>query len=484
MQIIHIASEIAPLAKVGGLADVLLGLSRQQKMKGHESLVLLPNYSCIHRDKLSPLHQKTPFGIWWGGTFWGGEAENYALCDDVQICLLQSDHPNKYFRRESVYGFSDDIERFVHFGRAALDYLVFQGIRPDVLHLHDWQASICAWLARSYPFEEHFRNTRIVLTIHNLEYQGHSPRHVLELAGVDTTHVAQKGLLTPHEQYPNLLRGAILSADHVVPVSPSYAREICSPEGGKGLDKELASRGDRVCGILNGLDYTYWNPETDPLLIADYSLKNEDLLFEARLQNKKGIRDRLGLEHTDQPLVVCITRLVPQKGIELIKHALHEAFRLKYQMILIGSTHEEGTRKEFTALQEYYSQDPHVRIVLLHDEQLAHLAFAASDITLVPSLFEPCGLTQLIALRYGSIPLVRKTGGLQDTVKDISSDPIHGNGFVFEHATKDGITWALERAVHIWYDSRPLWNSLVLQAMRLNFSWERPEEFYDAVYRS
>lgn len=468
MQIVHIAAEIAPTAKVGGLADVLLGLPREQVRKGRSTSVFLPHYACLDKKDLSRTKKRTPFGIWWGGTWWGGGCEEHTLVDSIKLCLIDSDHPQNYFKRDQIYGFDDDVERFCHFCRASLDYLVANDIKPDIIHLHDWQASLCAWLMRSFPFEDHFKDTKTVLSIHNMEYQGVYSRHALELAGANIHRAKELG--------PSLLGGAILLADAVVAVSPTYAKEILTPEGGKGLDKELKTRKKSLSGILNGLDYTYWNPATDELLAVKYSSKT----FDSKKENKYLLQERLGLEIGDFPLVGCITRLVPQKGIELIKHALHEAFRLKYQMVLIGSTHDPATTKAFNELQEYYSGDPRVRLALVRDEALAHQLFAASDMTIVPSIFEPCGLTQLIALRYGSVPIVRKTGGLADTVVDIEYKK--GNGFVFEHATKEGFSWALKRAVDLWNSDREKWKSLAVYGMNQDFSWNIPESNYFDLY--
>lgn len=476
MHIVHIAAEIAPLAKVGGLADVVGGLSLAQGATGKRVDVLIPEYQQQqYQQKHLQLHsQETHFSSWWRGHTYSATCKRLKLAEHVTLLQLDSAHPHHYFKRPSIYGYPDDIERFIHFCRLSLDYLVKEGIHPDILHLHDWQGAAVALLARGFPFKAHFAKTKLVLTLHNVEYQGWVDRNTLEAAGVDFSIVGA--------HHSTLLAAGIEVVDAVTTVSPTYAHEVLHAECGRGLEGLLQQHRGKFSGILNGIDTDYWNPEQDPFLVRKYShvdvvqgkKKNRQALSQQVLSktHKLDIRD-------DIPLLACVTRLVAQKGIQFIRHALQLALSGRAQMVLIASLHGGDYDREFQALAHSTEHNPNCRLVLSRSEELAHALFAASDITLVPSFFEPCGLTQLIAYRYGSIPLVRHTGGLADTVSDIEEG---GCGFVFNEPEISKFHSTLERALAAW--NGPSWHEVVMRAMHQEVSWRDPEKKYQALYLS
>lgn len=266
-------------------------------------------------------------------------------------------------------------------------------------------------------------------------------------------------------------------ADYITTVSKNYAKEVLTPEGGRGLDEVLKRYRDKFCGIINGIDYTYWNPETDPFLPTRYSNADLGNLFVSKKKCKQLLLQELGVKKVEEkPLIISVARLVPQKGIALIKHALSRPDP-RYYFVLLGSSQEPGVVKEFEDLKNQLGKEGRSHIILKNQEGLAHRLYAASDVCLVPSLFEPCGLVQLIALRYGSIPIVRLTGGLLDTIHEGT------NGFVFKNPEIDELDRVLDRALDLWYNNPKQWKLLVEKAMAQDFSWKIPTELYTKIYQ-
>ena len=290
----------------------------------------------------------------------------------------------------------------------------------------------------------------------------------------------------------NLLKGAIVYSDFVTTVSPNYAKEVKTPAGGKGLDKTLLQYEKKFKGILNGIDYSFWNPEIDRYLPAHFSSRElpKDKKDRATLDKKsfikKILREHLMLAELHKPIVGCIARLVPQKGTELIKHALKYALANNGQFVLLGSSPIESINADFHAIKHQYAEDPNVHLTLHHQEELAHMIYAASDMFIVPSIFEPCGLTQMIALKYGSIPIVRKTGGLADTIFDVdnSGKPIEEtNGYTFDFPDIKGLESGLGRAIDTWFHDPEKWRKLMIRGMNMDFSWNIPSNYYLEIYR-
>jgi len=334
----------------------------------------------------------------------------------------------------------------------------------------------------------------VVFTIHNIEYQGKCAAVDLDKVGLDG-----KTYLTPDKLqdglYPNsinLLKGAIVYSDKVTTVSPNYAKEIRTPVGGRGLDTTLEKYKNKLSGVLNGLDYSYWNPEIDRYLPAHYSSrempanKKDRNTIDKKAFVKKVLREKLMLDEQHRPVLGCVTRLVPQKGLELIKHSLYRTLEKGGQFVLLGSSPIPSINAEFHELKHNFASHPHVSILLQHQEETAHLIYGGCDIIIVPSIFEPCGLTQLIGLKYGTIPIVRRTGGLADTIFDIDNSGLplgQANGYTFDHPDAAGVNSALDRAFRCWFEDPDKWRKLVTNGMNQDFSWNKPADEYVALYQ-
>lgn len=484
MHIIHVASELAPIAKVGGLADVVTGLSRALANRGHDIDVIIPKYDCLDTNEMRDLHiDYHDLIVEYGGesfhnTVWKGWLEN------IKVYLIEPHHPKHFFNRGCFYGCKDDVERFNYFSKTTFEFLKKKEHFPDILHLHDWQTGALAAFAQEIP-------SKCVLTLHNLDYQGKclletlDPLHLKDPAPFIDRH-------NPHDA--NLLQGAILLADYVTTVSPTYASEVLLRKEGRGLDGILRGiHPQRFEGILNGVDYDFWSPETDRYLPAPFSAREfpkdrEDLAtLDKKGYVKKILREKLGLSHSHSPIIGIIARLVPQKGIDLMIEALGETLKLGGQFVLLGSSPISEISSAFHDLKLKYTDNPDVHFVLHHQEDLAHLIFGGADIFLIPSLFEPCGLTQMIALKYGTIPIVRKTGGLADTIEDVDfskEPPEKRNGYVFKEPNEEALNAVLKRAIDTWYQNPDKWRKLMIQGMEMDFSWTRSSEKYLTIYKS
>ena len=494
MHCVHIASELAPVAKVGGLADVTLGLSRELSWKGHDVDIIIPKYDCMDSSAIRDLNIECDDlpsyyeGQWFHNIVWVGWVEN------LKVYFIEPHHPRYFFNRGCFYGCADDIDRYLYFSRAALEFIFYKQLKPDIIHLHDWQTAIIAPLYEELYKDHGMTHSKIVFTIHNLEYQGKcSPSDLDRIGLVGKDYLTPEKLQDNHDpRLINLLKGAIVYSDYITTVSPNYAKEVLTPMGGRWLDETLLHYKNKFKGILNGLDYSYWNPEIDRYLPAHFSArempkdKKDIATLDKKSFVKKCLREKLMLAELHKPIVGCVARLVPQKGIELIKHALKFTLRHQGQFVLLGSSPIPSITEDFHNLRQEYAEHPDVHLILHHQEDLAHYIYAGSDMFIVPSLFEPCGLTQLIALKYGSIPIVRKTGGLADTIFDVdfSGKPIENtNGYVFDHPDTKGIESALGRAIECWFDHPDKWRKMMIRAMNMDFSWDVPADQYLEIYK-
>lgn len=494
MHIIHIASELAPLAKVGGLADVLLGLCRELSWKGHDVDIIIPRYDCINSNEIRDLSVAysdlmSPYeGNWYSNTVWTGWVEN------LRVYFIEPHHPRQFFNRSCFYGCEDDVERYLYFSRAALEFLFKKPLRPDILHIHDWQTAVIAPLYKDMYMALGLTDIKVMLTIHNLEYQGRCSAENLDMIGLNGKSYADPEKMQD-PVYPealNLLKGGIEYSDFVTTVSPTYAQEALTPQYGMGLDSTLLKHKEKFTGILNGIDYSFWNPEIDRYLPVHYSPrempanKKDRNILSKKAFLKKVLRERLMMSEDHRPLVGSITRLVPQKGVELIKHAIEYTINRGGQFVLLGTTSIPSISAEFHALRHRYAENPQVHFSLYHQEELAHMIFAASDMLIVPSLFEPCGLTQLIALKYGTVPIVRNTGGLSDTVFDVddtSKKVEERNGYVFQDPTPAALEAVLDRAFDGWYHQPDRWRQLMITDMYLDYSWNKSSNKYLELYK-
>lgn len=469
MRIVHLAAEFAPIAKAGGLGEVLLGLSREQTKKGHDVDVILPKYDSMNLSQIRNLSLEVP-------DFQCLENKNaiwFCRYEECHLHLLDSRHPAGFFHRGKIYGFEDDVTRFAYFSRAALEYLSINPKPIDILHLHDWHVSLCAVLAKTLFKKVPIK--AIVLSIHNIEYQG-------RCAGFDLDRVGMRDYsLLKDEQYPdsfNLLKGGILFSDGIIPVSPSYAKEIFTKEGGLGLEKTLFQCRSKVRGILNGIDIDMWNPRKDPHLVANYDTHSLS-------RGKEVIRKGFKLDAKKRPWIGTVSRLVPQKGPELLEEAIETTLQLGGCFLLLGSSPIPDLQEHFNQLKKKYEGNRQVFLHYQYSDPLAHQIYAALDFLLVPSHFEPCGLTQMIGMLYGTVPIVRATGGLKDTVFDCDNPTItvqKRNGFSFPMATKDSMNETVKRGFDLFQKDPATFQALQKRGMESDFSWEKPTREYLKFY--
>jgi starch synthase len=435
MKIYHVSSEFAPFAKSGGLGDAVAGLCKELARKGVEIHVLLPKYDFLNTKELEREY------------------------NHLHLHFLELP---PQFKMSRLYGFPDDAPRFLQFSKIAFEYLKNQKV--DVLHLHDWHAAALAALCR----ENGLPIRTIALSLHNLEYQGKCGLNDLKTIGIQKTERFQ-GTDPLYPDSYNILRGGLEWADQIFTVSPTYAKEILTPEFGFGLESVIAKRKDKLVGILNGIDEEIWSPSPNAFLKTPY--KNSDHI-EAILAAKQKTRESFAhLRHLKgAPWFGSVTRLASQKGPELLLAAMEEVIRLGGVFALLGSA-DPADHAKYLAIKQKYEGHPHVFFELIFDDCLAHQLYAALDFILIPSHFEPCGLTQLIAMRYGTIPIVHSTGGLKDTVNS-------QNGFPFARPTRQSLIDAMHSALHQWEESQPAHRTMILHGMKSDFSWKKPAEAY------
>ncbi|XP_042495661.1 probable starch synthase 4, chloroplastic/amyloplastic [Macadamia integrifolia] len=485
LHIIHIAAEMAPIAKVGGLGDVVAGLSKALQNKGHLVEIILPKYDCMQYDRIGDLRAldvalESHFdGQLFKNKVWVGTVEG------LPVYFIEPLHPAKFFWRGNFYGEHDDFKRFSFFSRAALELLLQAGKKPDIIHCHDWQTAFVAPLYWDLYFHKGLDSARICFTCHNFEYQGTASASELASCGLDVHRINRPDRMqdSSSQDRVNAVKGAIVFSNIVTTVSPTYAQEVRTAEGGHGLHATLNTQSRKFIGILNGIDTDTWDPRTDTFLKVQYGA--DDL--QRKAENKEALRKHLKLSYAEarQPLVGCITRLVPQKGIHLIRHAIYRTVELGGQFVLLGSSPVPHIQKEFEGIANQFQNNPHVRLILKYDEALSHAIYAASDMFIIPSIFEPCGLTQMIAMRYGSVPVVRKTGGLNDSVFDLDDDSVPlqiRNGFTFLTPNEQGVNGALDRAFDNYMNDSESWQQLVKKNMKTDFSWNLSAAQYEDLY--
>ncbi|MBS0621953.1 MAG: glycogen/starch synthase, partial [Verrucomicrobia bacterium] len=369
-----------------------------------------------------------------------------------------------------------DIERFIYFSKAALEFMILAKLEPDVLHLHEWHVGLVAPLVKDHFLPLERPHPGVVFTIHNLEHQGRCSPYELERIGL-TQDLFPLMRDEGNPEVLNLLKGGIVYSDHLTTVSPTYAREILTPLGAKGLEQTLNAHAHKLTGILNGLDYALWGPSIDPFLPTPYS--HDVQTWGGKKRCKQELQMRFSLTQQEhRPLVGFVGRLVPQKGIDLVKHVLFKILEAGGQFILLGSAASSEVDEDFHTLKIHFGDNPNIHLELHHNEELVHLIYAGSDMLLVPSRFEPCGLTQLIALHYGAVPIARHTGGLADTI-------IEGeNGFVFHDSNFEGVESAVKRALETYLNHPDQWQKVMSHGMRQDFSWRLSATKYEEIYRS
>jgi len=473
------SSELSPLAKTGGLADVVSALSSFLNRDGHDIRVLLPLYSSIDTSALEITRvqflQNLSMQI-------GGHQLNYSIdtamlpASELPIYLLRC--PQLYDRPGIYTSGPDEHLRFIMLSRAAIEMCQHMGFAPDIFHCHDWHTSLIPlYLKTRYAWDGLFAKTRSVLTIHNIGYQGVFGADILDDLGLQDKH----GMLHQDDLANgmiNFLKTGVLYADLLTTVSPTYAREILTPRYGMGLQDLLQQRRHMLVGILNGVDYDEWNPDTDKLIPHAF---NSRKLVVGKKKNKLALMRELGLNHDDDmPLLGMVTRLTGQKGLDLVQQVVPEMLRQRRFGLAVLGSGEQHYEHFFGWLQHRYPD--RVCFYRGFNNQLAHLIEAGSDMFLMPSLFEPCGLNQMYSLRYGTVPIVRRTGGLADSVKLFDPSSGTGTGIVFNDYDATALGWAINFGLDL-YNEKMLWRKLMRNGMAMDYSWERQGQIYIDLFR-
>jgi starch synthase len=468
MKVCFIAAEAAPFVKVGGLGDVIGSLPKSLRELGVDARVILPLYSSIDRERFGLKYKAYQFvDLGWRHSYCGIFVTEV---DGVPCYFVDNE---QYFNRDSIYGQIDDGERFAFFSKAALEILPALDFKPDVVNVNDWHTALSVIYLDVLKSREaeFYKDMKSVLSIHNIEFQGKfNPYEMGNLFGLENKYfdaLIYNGDL-------NLLKGAIQLADRVNTVSETYAREILDPYFSYGLDKILNVEQGKLRGILNGIDVDKFNPKTDPMIPVNYDLKT----FEDKVQNKLAFQKEMDLEvNADIPLIGMVTRLTHQKGIDLILQASEDILRTGAQLVILGTgdAHYESALRSL----EHYRHD-RVRSILLFSNEMSAKIYAASDLFLMPSKTEPCGLSQLISMRYGTVPVVHRVGGLRDTV--IPFTGVEGNGFTFESFQAGDMMDAIYRAVTCFYQSPDEWKQIIKNNLQKDVSWEQSAKKYLDLY--
>lgn len=473
MKILFAASECVPFIKTGGLADVVGALAPVLSKKGHDVRVMLPKYGLIPEAFKQSMQHVTDFRVQlgWRDQYCGVES---LVQDGVTWYFIDNEY---YFKRDYIYGLGDDeCERYAFFCRAVLEALPRIGFEPDVIHAHDWQSGMIPALLRiQYDPSEFYRPIRTVFTIHNLQYQGiFSIEQVQDVLNLDSQYFTSDKL----ECYgsANFMKAALVYADEITTVSPSYAEEIQTAYYGERLDGLLRARCASLSGVLNGIDLNIYDPVHDPLLPACYSADALD----GRRACKQALQRELGLNPSpDTPIIGMVTRLSSQKGLDLVDHVIGQIMEEDVQLAVLGMGESRYVNLFSWAEQQYPGR---VAARFQMDNALAHRIYAGADMFLMPSQFEPCGLSQMIALRYGCIPIVRETGGLRDTVLSYNHYNNAGNGFTFFNYNAHDMLFTIRRALRYYREKHDVWEQLQQRGMRGDYSWDASAETYLSLY--
>jgi starch synthase len=481
--VVMITPECAPAAKVGGLGDVIQGLSKELAIRGNAVEIVLPKYDCLRYDRIWGLTRC--YSDLWVPCYdqWVHCDVYFGLVDGLKCFFIEPHSRHNFFNRGVFYGAQDDGERFAFFCRAAMEFLLKANKHPNIIHCHDWQTALTPVLL--YEMYQHLGMTRprVCYTLHNLGHQGILGEHVLRQVGLNPGPLMTRDRLQDDLRpgAVNLMKGGIVYANFVTTVSPRYAHEIRHTHLGMGLQRILGVHHQKLGGVLNGIDYSVWNPELDPHLAKRYCIA----ALQDKYANKEALRRRLWLRHEFNPLVSFVGRLDPQKGVDLIYHAVPYCLDQGCQFVLLGSSPDGHIGAAFWNLKRRFNDHPDCHLEISYDEELAHLIYAGSDLILAPSQYEPCGLTQLIGLKYGTVPVVRNTGGLADTVADAdyAHKPYHERtGYVFDDSNWQGLESALRRALGLWRHYPQYFRQLMANGMRCDYSWNGPGQHYLNIY--
>ena len=477
LKCLFVSSEVAPYAKTGGLGDVVGALPKELRRNDIDARVVMPYYASI-KDKFfeHDKHFVTSYDVYLGWRVQGvGVYEDDAI---VPTYFLKSD---TYFSRPELYGYQDDYERFAFFCKAVLELIRHIDFMPDIIHCNDWQTGpLCLMLKEMYSRDLYFSKIRTVYTIHNINYQGTFGREALDVLELSNDYMTPERI--EYNGMVSYMKAGLIYADHITTVSPTYAEEIKTCEYGCGLDRLLGEKlYYKMEGILNGIDYDVYNPETDPYIYTNYSRET----LSKKQENKRKFQKEYGLRETDSMLIGMVSRITQQKGFDLMKEVVDNTWvmdkimEMDVQFAILGTG-----EKEYEDMFRYFARryNKRVSIFLTFNEPLAQKIYASSDIFLMPSLFEPCGLGQLIAMRYGTIPIVRKTGGLKDTVLHYNEETREGTGFEFEDCTGYWMYKKIQEAYDYYKNKKEDFSIMQNNGMQKGFSWHDAAKQYERVY--
>ncbi len=470
-KILYVAGEALPFASSGGLGDVIGSLpAALNEEEGMDVRVVMPLYSKIedkYRDNFEYLGSKY-INLSWRSLYCGIFKYEHR---GVTFYFIDNEY---YFKRYSLYGEYDDGERFAFFCRATLEILPDIDFFPDILHAHDWHAALSVvYLKQCYAkTDERYANIRAIFTIHNIQYQG---QYGFDLLGDMFGLSYDKGIVE-YNNCINLLKGAVVCADAVTTVSPTYAKEILSPKFSHGLDHILNAYSYKLSGILNGIDREYYNPSKDKEIFANFSTRN----MEGKAICKSELQKMVGLPERDVPMIAVISRLVSHKGLDLVMLAGDELMKKDVQLVVLGLG-DKGYEDYFVHLSQRYPDK--CKALLTYNRDLSKQIYSAADLFLMPSRSEPCGLAQMICSRYGTIPIIHETGGLYDSIKDIGNEG-GGNGFTFAAYSAYEMLGSIYRAITLWEEDREAFDTLRKKVMRVDFSWKKSARSYIDLYEN
>ena len=473
MKVLFVASEAAPFIKTGGLADVMGALPKALQALGVEPALVIPNYEGVgeaYKNAMETVYEGS-MDLSWRNQYLGVKK---LVQDGIPVYFIDNEY---YFKRDKLYGYDDDAERFAYFAKAALAMLHYIDFKPDVIHTNDWHTGLLgAYLKEDFMQDPYFQGMKNVYTIHNLKYQGVYGRNIVEdVLGLPLRLLYNGNIENAGDV--NFMKAGMCYADFITTVSPSYAEEITYPYFGEGLEDYVALCAGKISGILNGLDEQEYNPETDPYIPVRFDASN--VLLKKPLA-KEALQRELGLTvNREIPVLGMITRLVEAKGLDLVMHIMDELMEEQVQLVVVGTGDEEYA----DALRELAWRHPgSVSVNILFNEGLARRVYAGSDMFIMPSRYEACGLSQMIAMRYGTVPVVRETGGLKDSV--INFDKYitpEGNGFSFANFNAHELLFTIKRGLTC-YAAKPLWEKIVYNAMHSDNSWNRSAQAYADLY--
>ena len=473
-KILFVASESVPFIKTGGLADVVGSLPKNFNKDEYDCRVIIPKYQCMNENFKNQLQYVTHFymDLAWRSQYVGILKMEY---DGITYYFIDNEY---YFSGPKPYGdICYDMEKFAFFSRAALSALPVIDFRPDIIHCHDWQTGLIpVFLKDTFSQGQFYQGIKTIMTIHNLKFQGiWDAKTVKDMVGLADYYFTPDKLL--HYKDANFLKGGIVYADYVTTVSNTYAEEIKQPFYGETLDGLMCARSNSLFGIVNGIDYDVYNPETDPYIVQNYSAQN---FRKEKIKNKRALQQQLGLEQDDKRFMIgIVSRLTSQKGLDLIQCVMDEICSDGIQFVILG-TGEEQYENMFRHYDWKYNNT--VSANIYYSEELSHRVYAACDAFLMPSLFEPCGLSQLISLRYGTVPIVRETGGLKDTVEPYNEYESKGTGFSFANYNAHEMLNTIRYAEHVYYNKKREWNKIIDRGMASDFSWNSSARKYEELY--